>query len=71
MQAREDKGINIVLKGLSGKITVNGQEYSGVMPQVQLNDDETANILTYVHNKLISTGSVITSEDVATQRIKK
>jgi nitrite reductase (NO-forming) len=71
LKAREDKGIDIVLKGLNGKITVNGKEYNSVMPQVQLNDDEIANILTFVHNKLNSTGSVISAEDVNKQRAKK
>ena len=40
-----------MLHGLSGKVTVNGQEYNSVMPPMtQLNDDEVANILTYVVN---------------------
>ena len=43
--------IGVVLHGLSGKVTVNGQDYNSVMPPMnQLNDDEVANILTYVYN---------------------
>jgi nitrite reductase (NO-forming) len=41
-----------VLHGLSGKVTVNGTAYDSVMPPMnQLNDDEVANILTYVANE--------------------
>ncbi len=71
LKAREDKGINIPLKGLTGKIKVNGKEFDGVMPAVSLTDDELANILTYVHNTFTKTGSVITSEDVNKQRTGK
>ena len=45
------RAIDVVLHGLTGKVTVNGQEYNSVMPPMnQLNDDEVANILTYVLN---------------------
>ena len=43
------RAISIVLNGLSGEVTVNGKTYNSVMPPMsQLNDDELANILTYV-----------------------
>ena len=71
LKARADKGVDIILKGLSGKIKVNNVDYNSVMPQVQLNDDEIANILTYVHVKLNSSDKVVTTEEVAAQRSKK
>ena len=43
------RAISIALNGLSGPLTVNGKTYNSVMPPMsQLNDDEIANILTYV-----------------------
>jgi nitrite reductase (NO-forming) len=43
------RAIGIALNGLSGAVTVNGKTYNSVMPPMsQLNDDEIANILTYV-----------------------
>ncbi len=43
--------ISIVLKGLSGKITVNGKEYNNVMTSVSgLSDEDLASVLTYVTN---------------------
>lgn len=68
--AQKDKGVSIVLKGLSGEITVNGGVYNNVMPQMQLNDDEVANILTYVHNKLNNSEVVVSADDVAKVRGK-
>lgn len=43
------RAVNIVLNGLNGPLTVNGKDYNSVMPPMsQLNDDELANILTFV-----------------------
>jgi len=43
------RAVQIVLNGLSGPLTVNGKAYNSVMPPMsQLNDDELANILTFV-----------------------
>ena len=61
--------IGVLLNGLSGKVTVNGSEYNSVMPPMnQLNDDEVANILTYVLNSWGNPGGRITSDDVKKQR---
>jgi nitrite reductase (NO-forming) len=49
LTATPKRAINIALNGLSGALTVNGKTYNSVMPPMsQLNDDEIANILTYV-----------------------
>lgn len=57
--------IHIALNGLSGKVTVNGKTYDSVMPPMsQLNDDEIANILTYVLNSWGNDGGVISKEQV-------
>ena len=48
----------VVLNGLTGPVTVNGKQYNSVMPPMsQLNDDEVANILTYVLNSWGNTGA--------------
>jgi len=63
------RAVGILLHGLSGKITVNGKEYNSVMPPMtQLNDDEVANILTYVLNSWGNPGGRITVDDVAKVR---
>jgi nitrite reductase (NO-forming) len=61
--------IGILLHGLTGKVTVNGQEYNSVMPPMsQLNDDEIANILTYVLNSWGNPGGHITADEVKKAR---
>ena len=63
--------VQIVLKGLTGKVTVNGKDYESVMPPMnQLNDDELANILTYVLNSWDNKGGQIKTEDVKAERAK-
>ncbi|MFI4889351.1 MAG: copper-containing nitrite reductase [Steroidobacterales bacterium] len=49
LAANPRRAISIALNGLTGAVTVNGKTYNSVMPPMsQLNDDELANILTYV-----------------------
>jgi nitrite reductase (NO-forming) len=43
--------INVVLKGQSGEIKVNGVLYNGIMPaQDYLSDEEIADVLNYINN---------------------
>jgi len=50
LNADVNRAIDIVLYGLSGEITVNGQKYNSVMTSQALSEDEIANVLTYVYN---------------------
>ncbi len=64
--------IGVILNGMSGKVTVNGTEYNSVMPPMnQLNDDEVANILTYVMNSWGNPGQQINAADVKKVRAIK
>ena len=72
LAADPQRAIGVVLNGLSGKVTVNGNEYNSVMPSMsQLNDDEVANILSYVMNSFGNGGGRITTEDVRKMRAAK
>jgi len=72
LAADKSRAINIVLGGLSGKVTVNGNEFNSVMPPMnQFNDDEVANILTYVLNSWGNPGGRITTADVKAMRNHK
>ncbi len=68
--SKPERAINILLKGLSEKITVNGTDYNGVMPAVSLDDEQIANVLTYVLNSWNNNGGEITPEQVASERNK-
>jgi len=50
LNADVNRTINIVLKGKTGEITVNGKKYNSVMTKQTLTDDEIADVLTYVYN---------------------
>lgn len=66
------KTIGVVLNGMAGKVTVNGVEYNSVMPPMaQLNDDEVANILTYVMNSWGNPGGIVSAADVKKVRASK
>jgi nitrite reductase (NO-forming) len=55
-----------MLHGLQGKITVNGKDYTSVMPPMsQLTDDEVANIATYVLNSWGNPGGRVTKDEAA------
>ena len=54
-----------IVKGLSGKITVNGAEYNGVMPAMNLSDEEVANVMTYVYASWGNNGTEVSPADVA------
>ncbi len=65
----KQKLISIPLNGLSGPIKVNGKDYNSTMPAMsQLNDDEIANILTYILNSWENKGGQVTAEEVKAVR---
>ena len=65
LNANHKRAASIVANGLSGKITVNGSSYDSVMPSVSLNDQQIANVVTYVLNSFGNKGGQLTAEDVA------
>jgi nitrite reductase (NO-forming) len=70
--ARNPKDVAaVILHGLTGKLTVNGQDYDSVMPPMtQLTDDEVANISTYVLNSWGNPGGRVTKSEAAAIRAR-
>ncbi|HVY32238.1 MAG TPA: copper-containing nitrite reductase [Polyangiaceae bacterium] len=61
--------LSVVLNGLSGQVTVNGNTFNGAMPAWNhLSNDELANILTYVFNSWGNSHGVVSPADVARAR---
>ncbi|MEE8496167.1 MAG: cytochrome c, partial [Xanthomonadales bacterium] len=61
--------IEAVLNGLSGPITVNGQDYDAVMPNMSyLSDEEVADIVTFVMNSWGNPGGEVSAGEVAAVR---
>ena len=69
LNADPTRAMGIVLNGLSGEVTVNGKTFNSVMPPMSnLNDDEIANILTFVYGSWGNKGHVISADQVAAVR---
>jgi len=64
LNADKKRAASTILHGLSGKITVNGKEFDGLMPSQQLTDEEIANVLTYVYSVWGNSGETVTPEEV-------
>jgi len=63
--------VDVVMRGLSGPVKVNGEAYNSVMPPLaQLTDDEVANITTYVLNSWGNPGGRVTKGQVAKARVQ-
>ena len=66
--ADSKRAIDTLINGLSGEIVVNGQTYNGVMPGVNLSDEQVANVLSYVLNAWGNDGGEVTPFDVIEAR---
>lgn len=61
--------VEAILKGVSGKLVVNGVEYNNVMPAMShLSDADVAAITTYVFNSWDNPGGSVDESEVAAQR---
>src|SRR3954451_24411647 len=58
------KAILAMVQGVSGKLTINGKAYDGIMPPVNLDDAKVADVLTYVRNSFGNSGDALTAEEV-------
>lgn len=63
-----NRAIKGVVKGLSGPITVNGVKYNSAMPAQALNDQQIADVLTYVYANWGNKKTVVTTAMVKAQR---
>ena len=68
LNADVNRAIKQVIKGSNGPITVNGKKYSTPMPAQVLNDQEIADVLTYVYSNWGNSKKVVTVAMVKAQR---
>ena len=73
MVADRTRAIRIVLHGLEGPVTVNGQTLNSAMPGqgAVLNDQQVADVLTYVFNAWGNPGGAFKASEVEKLRQKK
>lgn len=70
LMADKKRAISTVINGLQGKVIVNGAEYNGVMPALGMDDEDIANVLSYVRNSWDNSSDEVTKSDVSTARKK-
>ena len=70
LNADVTRAIEIVLRGKTGEITVNGSKYNSVMTAQNLNDKEVAAVMTFVYNSWGNNGTEVTEEMVKKVRNK-
>ncbi|MDA0766457.1 MAG: copper-containing nitrite reductase, partial [Verrucomicrobia bacterium] len=64
----KSRAISTVINGLTGEVGVNGAKYNSVMPKLMMNDEDIANVLTYVYSQWDNDGHEITPADVKSVR---
>ncbi|TGK87521.1 nitrite reductase, copper-containing [Leptospira noumeaensis] len=64
LNADKFRAIQVLQKGLSGPITVNGQKYNNVMPHLELTKEEIASVLSYVYNNWGNKGIMVSESEI-------
>jgi mono/diheme cytochrome c family protein len=65
----KERLVHLILNGMEGAIEVNGEIYDGVMPQHSfLNDDQIADVLTYIRTHFENKAGSISAEEVESYR---
>ncbi len=65
LNADVKRAIGIVINGKTGEITVNGNKYNSIMTKQTLNDEEIAEVLTYVYNSWGNKKAEVTTKMVS------
>lgn len=65
-----NRAIDVILHGKTGKITVNGKNFDGIMPAQVLTNEEVANVLSYVYSNWGNKKQEVTPAMVNQQRKK-
>jgi nitrite reductase (NO-forming) len=68
LNADKQRAIQTVIFGRQGEVVVNGTKYNNNMPSFPLNDQDIANVLTFVYNSFGNAGLEVTPEEVKTLR---
>lgn len=71
LNADKTRAIQTVVFGKEGEIVVNGEKFNSVMPAQLLNDEDIANVLTYVYSAWGNSKKVVTPSEVKVVRAKK
>jgi mono/diheme cytochrome c family protein len=68
LNANKDRAIQTVIFGRQGEVVVNGQKFNNSMPSFPLNDENIADVLTFVYNSFGNSGLEVTPGEVRALR---
>jgi mono/diheme cytochrome c family protein len=69
VNGKPDRLIEVTLKGMSGRIVIDGVEYNGIMPpHTHLTDKQIADVLTWVRQNFSNNSGPITPDQVTKLR---
>jgi mono/diheme cytochrome c family protein len=68
LNADKNRAIQIVIFGRQGEVVVNGMKFNNNMPSFPLNDENIANVLTFVYNSFGNSGLEVTTDEVKNLR---
>lgn len=68
MMENKNRSIKILLEGMEGPITVNGEKYDGVMPKLSMTDGDIAAVLTFLRSTWGNKGDAVMPGDVRAMR---
>ncbi len=68
LNADKNRAIQTVIFGRQGEVVVNGLKFNNSMPSFPLNDQDIANVLTFVYNSFGNSGLEVTPEEVKALR---
>jgi mono/diheme cytochrome c family protein len=68
LMADKKRSINVILKGLTGEIKVNGTTYNADMTSFDLTDQEASDVLNYIRNSFGNKGEAVRPEEVKALR---
>lgn len=71
LNADKKRAIETVVHGREGAIVVNGAKFNAVMPAQRLNDEDIANVLTYVYHAWGNSKKIVTPDEVKAARAVK
>jgi mono/diheme cytochrome c family protein len=68
LNADKNRAIQTVIFGRQGEVVVNGLKFNNSMPSFPLDDQDIANVLTFVYNSFGNSGLEVTPEEVKALR---
>ena len=71
LNADKNRAIQTVIFGRQGEVVVNGMKFNNSMPSFPLNDQDIANVLTFVYNSFGNSGLEVTPDEVKALRSQR